>query len=760
MGTQGLKQIRIDSYPEKKNNLILTNLPPEKENDAVEKEKKNMILLSENNEKCKDSTLIEEVFVNHCFLRALDRKTRQQIIKEMSYYSVKAKKEIFKQGDAPGCFYILSNGTCEMLINGAKVKTLEKGDYFGDRAILYGTNREYTVKTNTDCYVWLMDRENFKNIIDYKLKMIFEDNNKSISKFPNFATTSADERLKLSENIYREEYTSAREIIYEKGTVSNCIYVVKDGKVTLKKDGKQMRIANRGESFGVLEVLSNSNRITEATPAGKTNLLTIPVFWLKSLYGENFRSVVALTIIKSAFANHPSFKKSNLNFLDEIFGRFVFKYYERETDIIRSGEQKCNLIVVPIEGELVEANGRVICQKNNLLFGKEIFEEDNSKTTSAIKCRPYSLIATLKNSDIKSQFRCTLKELEEKNSVIDKLKESDFFRNFTKQKLDMLYKKLKVKKYKNNESILTQGTESTLFYIIKKGGVDFYNKNKRVFSKGKNDYFGERNLLFKEPNTETSKAHGEVEVYFLEKRDFESVAEKNLLDYLKEREFLLDNNMQLNDLIYYKDLGEGSYGNVCLVKNKKNGYFYAIKSMPCKQILYSLLNSNVEIERSILSKLDHPFIVRLVKALKDKNYIYFLMDYIKGKELFDAMRDIGMLNKNQARFYAASVMVAINYLHERKIIFRDIKPENVMVLANGFCKLIDFGTAKSIIDRTQTTIGTPHYMAPEIILGAGYSFKVDFWSIAVMMYEFMCGGMPFGDEEEETMDIYLAIINE
>ena len=257
--------------------------------------------------------------------------------------------------------------------------------------------------------------------------------------------------------------------------------------------------------------------------------------------------------------------------------------------------------------------------------------------------------------------------MDEKNSVIDKLKESDFFKNFTKQKLDMLYKKLKVKKYKNNESILTQGTESTLFYIIKKGGVDFYNKNKRVFSKGKNDYFGERNLLFKEPNTETSKAHGEVEVYFLEKRDFESVAEKNLLEYLKLLYLLLITTIEL----YYKDLGEGSYGNVCLVKNKKNGYFYAIKSMPCKQILYSLLNSNVEIERSILSKLDHPFIVRLVKALKDKNYIYFLMDYIKGKELFDAMRDIGMLNKNQARFYSASVMVAINYLHERKIIFRE-----------------------------------------------------------------------------------------
>ena len=94
--------------------------------------------------------------------------------------------------------------------------------------------------------------------------------------------------------------------------------------------------------------------------------------------------------------------------------------------------------------------------------------------------------------------------------------------------------------------------------------------------------------------------------------------DKNLLQYLKEREYLQDSNINLNDLVYYKDLGEGSYGSVCLVKSSKNGYFYAIKCMPCKQILYSLLNSNLEIERTILSKLDHPFIVRLVKAMKSE----------------------------------------------------------------------------------------------------------------------------------------------
>ena len=207
-------------------------------------------------------------------------------------------------------------------------------------------------------------------------------------------------------------------------------------------------------------------------------------------------------------------------------------------------------------------------------------------------------------------------------------------------------------------------------------------------------------------------------------------------------------------------MGQGSYGNVSLVKCEKNNYFYAIKNISNKQILYSKLHQNIELERNILLKIDHPFIVKLVKTMKDKNYVYFLMDYIKGKELFDVIRDIGLLNKFQTQFYGASIMLAVNYLHERKFVYRDIKPENIMVLGNGFIKLIDFGTAKAINDRTKTIIGTPHYMAPEVILGEGYSFKVDFWSIGICMYEFMCGGVPFGENHEEPMDVYLSVINE
>ena len=105
-------------------------------------------------------------------------------------------------------------------------------------------------------------------------------------------------------------------------------------------------------------------------------------------------------------------------------------------------------------------------------------------------------------------------------------------------------------------------------------------------------------------------------------------------------------------------------------------------------------------------------------------------------------------------------MLALKYLHERSFIFRDIKPENIMILENGFVKLIDFGAAKSINNRTNSIIGTPQYMAPEVILGDQYSFEIDYWSVGVCLYEFVYGEMPFGQDASEVIEIYTSIINE
>ena len=759
MGNKNISKVKLENFTATGNDLVLVESTPDKDKEAVQAEKGNMKLLNKHNKECKDSSLIDDCLISHCFLRALEKQARQEIIKEMSLFFVKANAELFKQGAPPGCFYILRQGACDIVVNGEKKDTLQKGAYFGDTALLYGTCREYTLCASTDCYVWVMEKKNFRKVIEHILHITYEDNNSNISKLPIFEIATHDQKIKLANNIYRETHLENKKI-YEKGNISNCIYILKDGSINLQKDGKPMKTLSKGESFGAFEVICGSNRITEAVAKEKTHLLTIPVFWLKNLYGDNYRSVLAISIIKLAFKNCQHLKKLNLKFLDEIFNLITFRFYEKETEVLKAGEPKNSLIIVTVEGELLDNTGKVVCQRNNVLNGKEIYEDDMSKSPSAIRCRPNSFLAILKNSDLKQHFKCSLKMLGEKSSFIEQLKKVNLFKNFTNAKLEVLSKKIKVEKVANGKNLITQGEEGTRFYIIKKGQVDIFVKDKYIRTMNENEYLGDRALFFKEPRSATAKAHGDMEAYYLEKDAFESVIEKNLKDYLRDRLYLQDNTVELIDLIYYMKLGSGSYGNVSLVKSSKNKYFYAIKNISCKQILYTQLHQNLELERSILVKIDHPFIVKLVKTMKDKNYVYFLMDYIKGKELFDVIRDIGLLNKYQTQFYGASIMLAVQYLHERKFIYRDIKPENIMVLGNGYIKLIDFGTAKAINDRTKTIIGTPHYMAPEVILGEGYSFKVDFWSIGICMYEFMCGGVPFGENHEEAMDVYISIINE
>jgi len=110
-------------------------------------------------------------------------------------------------------------------------------------------------------------------------------------------------------------------------------------------------------------------------------------------------------------------------------------------------------------------------------------------------------------------------------------------------------------------------------------------------------------------------------------------------------------------------------------------------------------------------------IMKLVKTFKDEDRIYFLMEFIHGIDLFDAIRELDVVDNEQCKFWVGCLTLALEHLAEKKIVHRDLKPENVMVDKKGYAKLIDFGTAKIIENRTYTIIGTPHYMAPEAIRG-------------------------------------------
>ena len=760
MGNKNLKNISITNFPiNKDNNFIKTPTDIEKLKEGMKEEKKNLKTISKQNKSLNDYTLLENCLKNHPILYFLDKNAMKEIIQQMSQYESNENLEIFTQGATPWFFLILSEGTCDLYYNGEKFDTKESGECLDDLSLIYDCNRIYTVKTSTKCKFWGLGRKNFKKILELINNVTFDEKYNKTSSLALFSFNDKNIKNKIIYNLNKEKRNAGNQII-KREHITNCLYYIEQGQVDIKFDDYVIDTLHEGDYFGELSIFFNTNRIFDYVAKDNCFIYSLPIGHMNNI-SDNYRMEILFSLLKAAFLKVEKFKNINHKFFNEIFDLFEFQYFGKEQIILQKEFLISSYIIIPIEGCLfLEEERSLICKRGDLLFGEYLFDLNNSPINYNIKCKLHSLLLLADTNQVLQRIGCTFKDYIEKYSPINQLKQVKLFKNLTTEKINEIFEKIKIKKISNGNNLVNQGENGSEFFIIKKGIFDMYIDDKYIRSLNENEYFGERALFFNEKNSETAKAKGDCEVFYLEKSDFDNIIKNELKEFLLNRLYLQDDKIQLEDLYFYKSLGVGTYGLVSLVKNKKNNYFYAIKNISKKQILSCKLMNNIEMEKSILLKIDHPFIVKLVKTLKDEKYIYYLMDYLKGKELFSVIRDIGLLNKEQAQFYIASIILAVNYLHQKKIIFRDIKPENIMVLENGYIKLIDFGTAKELKDKTNSIIGTPHYMAPEVILGDLYSFEIDYWSIGICLYEFCCGILPFGDNEEDPLNIYMAVLNE
>ena len=724
-------------------------------------EKSILTIIKKHNRNNEDNNLINNCLIKHFFMKDLDKQARNAIIQEMSLSSVQENIYIYKQGGIGNYFYILKEGKIEIISqNINKRREINIGESFGELALLHEAKRLESAKAITECYLWVMERKNFRKIVEHITKKHFEENKKFIESIPILANIENTQKTLLCSSLYKESFDEGKYIVRE-GEPAQCLYIVKEGEVNCILKGKIVRTLRKGDNFGERSVLIDSTRSLDCIAKSNCICYSVSSFTLETMLGKNFRTLLYLNFIKSSFTRSKIFHKFNINLLDNAFYLFKPNNLTKNEIVYKEGYIKSSKIVIVIDGNLINSITKdIVANRGAILFENELFECSIEKTDFDIISQPDCLLVEADTIKFFDLLEGNFKKIMERTSIIDSLSKVQIFKNLPRIKLFNLSKKILEEKFNDGDNIVKEGEDGNKFYIIKHGKVEILVGGKYIRTLNESEYFGERALFFHEKRSATINGIGEICLFSISQEDFENIIESNLKEYLMNRLYLQDNTIELNDLIFSSSLGAGNYGNVYLVQNKRNKFPYAIKAISKKQIDFDELHKNLELERGILLKIDHPFIVKLVKTLKDNKFIYFLMEFIKGKELFEVIRDIGLLNKLETQFYSGSLLLAIDYLHERKVIYRDIKPENVMVIESGYLKLIDFGTAKEIIDRTNTIIGTPHYMAPEVILGEGYSFQIDIWSIAICMFEFICGKVPFGEDEDDTMDVYYAIVNE
>uniref|UniRef100_A0A6Q2ZJ76 cGMP-dependent protein kinase n=1 Tax=Esox lucius TaxID=8010 RepID=A0A6Q2ZJ76_ESOLU len=407
-----------------------------------------------------------------------------------------------------------------------------------------------------------------------------------------------------------------------------------------------------------------------------------------------------------------------------------------------------------------------------------------------------------------------------KKLINDAIMNNDFLKKLDPQHMREMVECMYERTYTEGQVVIQEGEPGNYLYVLADGLLEVIQNGKLLGEMRPRTAFGELAILYNCKRTATVKAVSKVHIWALDRQTFQSIMMKSTqatqeeyfsflrsvsllrdlpeeklakivdcleIDYFDKGEYIIREGEEGNtffiiakgeevrrlreriavipthdpfqDLKVIATLGMGGFGRVELVKLTDEDTTFALKCIKKKHIVDTRQQEHIYSEKNILQQTNSQFIVRLFRTFRDDKYVYLLMEACLGGELWSILRDMSYFEEQTGRFCIACVLEAFDYLHTRGIIYRDLKPENLLLGAEGYVKMADFGFAKRIGmgKKTWTFCGTPEYVAPEVIMNKGHDFGADCWSLGILIYELLTGSPPFSGTD--PIKIYTMVLH-
>lgn len=576
-----------------------------------------------------------------------------------------------------------------------------------------------------------------------------------------FASMTEDERNLLINAMERQEVKGNHSLI-KQGDDGDFFYIIEKGNFTVFVDDVQVSSLGDGKSFGELALIYNTPRqaTVKSSTAGVVFALdrsTFRYILAKSSADRSREIQDALSKVSILSGLEPD----QISKVSEVVEIIVF---DKGQHIIKKGSEGNIFYMVKSGTVRVNDGGEGVFNEHTLgaghYFGERALITGEPRAANVVadtKC----LIMALDRESFNSVLG-PLREVVDHNLNMRVLENIPLFENLTAREKSKVSRSFEFETFTEGQVIIREGDKGRKFYIIKEGSAKVTKGDSQVATLEKGQYFGEMALLDDEERKASIIAVQNVECFVLDRPTFNRIM-GSLKDILArdraEREQTLNESsagsnslkIKFSDLTAIAVLGAGTFGRVSLVQEKgKKDNVYALKALIKSEIVLHKQEANVIQEKNVMLHSNHPFILRLYATFKDQARLYMLLEFVQGGELFTVIHTATSdgVPATHAKFYGAGVLLGLCYLHSKDIAYRDMKPENCLIDANGYPKVVDFGFAKVIKNtKTFTLCGTPEYLAPEIVLGRGHDKSVDYWAFGILVYEMIAGYSPFSDPE-------------
>eukprot|EP00450_Noctiluca_scintillans_P015703 CAMPEP_0194530218 /NCGR_PEP_ID=MMETSP0253-20130528/67095_1 /TAXON_ID=2966 /ORGANISM="Noctiluca scintillans" /LENGTH=831 /DNA_ID=CAMNT_0039375417 /DNA_START=29 /DNA_END=2524 /DNA_ORIENTATION=- len=731
----------------------------------------------------------------------LEGRELKVITDAMEFFTFKANETVVSQGSDAAYFFVVDSGRLDVVQDSKVVNTLKKGDTLGGLSLLYNCPRIATVVARDAASLWGVQGDAFREVLQESVQHHTAQNRMHMDSLSFFDGLSPKQKSVLSECLFTEVYEANERVVTE-GEQALAIYFVNKGHLRIIKGASQMPsgeitggtevgTVGPGESFGERAVLYGEARAATVEAIERCELLSLGIDSLKSVLGNEVGQR-----LQQLFVLHALRQSAVMSQFSSIQQQALARVVEFRKCPPHQAIQPDLRFAVVVTGHIVSSEGGTTkrLERGQWFEDASLISSPTSAwddfgvigdllrmatTTTSVTSSPSLAADTAYHAGHDGAklavLTCSglLKALKElgmsaMGTVDDALnytrkmviiKKVAAFHYLAEEQIDALAHSFVVQRYKKGASVIREGEVGKTFFVVAEGEVNVYVAGTLVRSIGKNGYFGERALLFDQPRAATVVVvSASAELWSMERAHFSKIVKGKMRENLMHLIRLQSTCVTLDDLDTVSLIGVGGMGVVRCVVHRDTGMRYALKRV---KKVKGKEPTHLIAECALLAANDHPFVLHLVKQFETTHNMYMLTELITGGELHAALRTMSQLPREHAQFYTGSLVLVLESLHDRNIIYRDLKPENIMLDTHGYVKLVDFGIGKKLEEgktKTFTIAGTPHYMAPEVMKSVGYATEVDLWSLGVLLFELVCGFLPFGENTDSTERVLEAVL--